>query len=472
MIHNISVLKLRSHPHNPRKDLGDLTELAASIKANGIFQNLTVVPLKPGYCPSCGLYNNSAGNCIEGHDKTERAPCSKWKDKGLYTVIIGHRRLAAAQLAGLDTVPCAIAEMDERTQIATMLLENIQRSDLSVLEQADGFQMMLKLGDTVSGISKQTGFSETTIRHRIRLSDLKRDKLEAAAARGGTIQDYVALEQIKDSTLKHKALEAIGTHNFKWQMEQCIEEEAKGVRKKEMLEWLGDWASKVKNQPDKTSFVRCFHSFKLDGFKKPKDASKTEYFYTVESYGITLYKTADAPEKKEKTEVEKLYSKRESELKKLSKRAYELRCAFMKGFGAAKKHSTQIYAFAFSRLTQYSHADLNNILKLLDIEKPEGEDYISEVQDAKRKLIFERYHEHPEKTMLLVAYACFSDGPSNDYFSAQSWQSKIAHEKNSRLDALYDTLIELGYEMSDEERALQDGTHELFATEENEKAGA
>ena len=41
----IDVHKLYQHPDNPRKDLGDLTELAASIKANGIYQNLTVVPL-------------------------------------------------------------------------------------------------------------------------------------------------------------------------------------------------------------------------------------------------------------------------------------------------------------------------------------------------------------------------------------------------------------------------------------------
>ena len=71
----IEVDKLHPHDANPRKNTGDVTELADSIKKNGILQNLTVVPAT-GY----------------------------WY--GDYTVIIGHRRLAAAKQAGLKTVPC------------------------------------------------------------------------------------------------------------------------------------------------------------------------------------------------------------------------------------------------------------------------------------------------------------------------------------------------------------------------------
>ena len=98
--------RLVPHPDNPRKDLGDLTELAASIKENGIFQNLTVVP--------------------------------EFEDR--FTVIIGHRRLAAAKLAGLTELPCVVVEMTPKEQVQTMLLENMQRSDLTVYEQAQGAQ--------------------------------------------------------------------------------------------------------------------------------------------------------------------------------------------------------------------------------------------------------------------------------------------------------------------------------------------
>ena len=69
----IPVERLEHHPENPRKDLGDLTELAESIKANGVMQNLTVV-------------------------KNHFAP-------DVYTVVIGNRRMEAAKLAGLKEVP-------------------------------------------------------------------------------------------------------------------------------------------------------------------------------------------------------------------------------------------------------------------------------------------------------------------------------------------------------------------------------
>lgn len=109
----IPVKKLWQHPDNPRKDLGDVTELAESIKVNGVLQNLTVVPL--------------IGEITK-----------KW-DGESYRVIIGHRRLAAAKLAGLEELPCVVVEMSEREQLSTMLTENMQRSDLTVYEQAQGF---------------------------------------------------------------------------------------------------------------------------------------------------------------------------------------------------------------------------------------------------------------------------------------------------------------------------------------------
>ena len=95
----IPVDELQPHPDNPRKDVGDVTELAESIKKNGIFQNLTVLR-----------------NCDP--------------ETGKSTVIIGHRRLAAAKLAGLKEVPCMVVEMDKKEQIATMLLENMQSMHL------------------------------------------------------------------------------------------------------------------------------------------------------------------------------------------------------------------------------------------------------------------------------------------------------------------------------------------------------
>lgn len=130
MIQMISIADLHPHKDNPRKDLGDLSELTESIKVNGIFQNLTVTP----------------------------------RPEGGYTVIIGHRRMEAAKLAGLTELPCAVVDMDERTQLSTMLLENMQRSDLTTYEQAQGFQLMFDLGMSAEEISDKSGFAVSTVK--------------------------------------------------------------------------------------------------------------------------------------------------------------------------------------------------------------------------------------------------------------------------------------------------------------------
>lgn len=93
----IPVAQLHPHPDNPRKDLGDITELTASIKANGVLQNLTVVPrANPdvNYEKLCRQYYG---------DPTEenRTKLNQFRSTDGYTVIIGHRRLAAAKAAGL-----------------------------------------------------------------------------------------------------------------------------------------------------------------------------------------------------------------------------------------------------------------------------------------------------------------------------------------------------------------------------------
>lgn len=148
----IGLEHIHPHPDNPRKDLGDLTELAESIKKNGIMQNLTVIP--------------------------------KEGEPGEYITIIGHRRSAAAKLAGVTEAPCRVVEgMTDKEQMSTMLEENMQRNDLTIWEQAQGFQMMLDLGETEDTIAEKTGFSKKTIRHRLNIAKL--DSKEERKRTGG-----------------------------------------------------------------------------------------------------------------------------------------------------------------------------------------------------------------------------------------------------------------------------------------------
>ena len=176
----LPVKEIQPHPNNPRKDLGDLSELTESIKKNGIMQNLTVV-------------KNEGGG---------------------YTVIIGHRRLEAAKAAGVSEVPCAVAELDEGEQLATMLLENMQRQDLTVYEQAEGIQLLLDMDFSVTDIAQKTGFSESTVRRRTKLLELDRVKFKESQARQVSLKDYEQLFEIEDKGIQNELLDKLGTADF------------------------------------------------------------------------------------------------------------------------------------------------------------------------------------------------------------------------------------------------------------------
>ncbi len=175
-IEMMPVGRLREHPDNPRKDKGDLTELTDSIRKKGIMQNLTVVP-------------DPEGNG--------------------YLVLIGNRRFAAALEAGLTELPCRIeSDIPRSEQVAIMLEENIQRNDLTVLEQADGFQMMLDLGETVDTVAEKTGFSKSTVYHRLNIAKLDHELIEGFADDGFqlTLNDLYELEKVPDVEARNRIL--------------------------------------------------------------------------------------------------------------------------------------------------------------------------------------------------------------------------------------------------------------------------
>ena len=187
----IPVDLLHNHHMNPRKDLGDLTELAESIKAKGVLQNLTVVPY---------WFKMTGVGCDDPKQQAEMG----------YLVVIGNRRLAASKKAGLETLPCVIAKMTKEEQMQTMLLENMQRSDLTALEQAQGFQMMMDMGETEDSIAEKTGFSKATVRHRLNIAKLDQKLLKDLETQEDfqlSLTDLYALEKIKDVSRRNKVLE-------------------------------------------------------------------------------------------------------------------------------------------------------------------------------------------------------------------------------------------------------------------------
>lgn len=430
----IPVNEITAHPNNPRKDLGDLTELSESIRKNGVLQNLTVVP---------NVGENSG-----------------------YTAVIGHRRLEASKMAGLEAVPCVISHLTEQEQVRTMLMENMQRSDLTVYEQAQGFQMMMDLGDTAEAIADKTGFSASTVRRRLKLLELDKEKFAAASERGATLMDFAALDGIDDIKTRNKVLEHVGTANFNYELKKTIDKQEADKRRKRWLELLETFATKT----DDTKELRYVKSLygAPDDFTIPEDSREIKYFYKVESWGLTLYreKTEEAPSPEE--EARRIAEERRKQLDKriveIETRMMELRDEFMENLSnaEAKKRLPSIAEWACqTALHKGLYISDSDYLNVLAISVPDDAD------DEQEEAIFEE--------LKLKAKEAHGKFFANLVFAAKSsrnlrchcWDN--SHYENVELREMYAYLESLGYEISDEELAMLDGTHEVFNQSESEE---
>lgn len=445
--------EIHPHPDNPRKDLGDLTELADSIKANGILQNLTVVP-----------------RVVTG-EITGRT----WQDG--YTVVIGHRRLAAAKLAGLKELPCIVSDMGLRDQVRTMLMENIQRADLTIYEQAQGFQMMMDMGDTVEEIARKSGFSQSTVRRRVKLLALDQEKLKASVERGANLVDYMELDKIEDPALKNEVLDAIGTNNFRQRLASAIQTEKTRKFVAERAAEVSQWATQIEGADwQKYTYVRNYGlwSWKKDSVvERPADADTVQYYYCIGREQVDIYKEKaepdeDAAAQTRRVQEQEAYEKRKANLATASLRAFNLRREFVAGIsnGQAKAllHDILRLAGQVCFMAEDGSADLDQSLLagLLEIS-------VDLENDAFPMDVYKAEMDHcPEYTLLATLYASI-DSDRMEYWGSrwdmENHRSVLVHEENKALDFVYDTLETFGYQMSDEEAALQDGTHELFQDE-------
>lgn len=226
MVLQMPVSQLEHHPDNPRKELGDLTELADSIGKKGVMQNLTIIPQECRDLP------------------VEQQPgMSQIRMDATFYVLIGNRRMEAAKQAGLKTLPCRIITgLSKKDQIAIMLEENMQRNDLTIKEQGDSFQLMLDLGDSVEDIREKTGFSKSTIYHRLNIAKLDGDILQEKEEDESfqlTMADMYALEKIESVEKRNEVLKkATGSSNLRYLADQAADEEKEEKRLERFAECM------------------------------------------------------------------------------------------------------------------------------------------------------------------------------------------------------------------------------------------
>ena len=138
--------KLDPNPEQPRVDFGDLAELTASIAEKGVLEPLLVKP-----------------NRLTG----------RWM------IIAGERRFRSAQKAGLKEVPCVEMEVDDGTIAEIALIENMQRKDLTVWEEADGLLALCeRFGYTHDDVARKVGKSRTTVTEAMAIARIPDDVRE------------------------------------------------------------------------------------------------------------------------------------------------------------------------------------------------------------------------------------------------------------------------------------------------------
>ncbi len=447
----IPIEKLLHHPHNPRLDLGDMTELTESIRSQGVLQNLTVVPDPES----------------EG-----------------YLVLIGNRRFEAARMAGLDELPCSIVDMDETDQIATMLTENMHRTDLTLYEQAQGIQMMMDLGLSQGQISEMTGFSRTTIKRRAEMARLDKETLKEKCTQL-TMDDMDQLMKIRDMDKRNELLKEAGTNNFKWKIMSAVSEQKMQDaynQVKYILKQAGCIEKNVRGVTDfweKYEYLPYATSINLDNYKAgenilPEDDRQLFFFkeygfvrFWAEKRKVTVSADeSEDPEEPEELSEEEIQRRQEAEevrnawakLEEIEKHATESREEFIKTLTVKQKDNRKALDWMIVSLAVVFTADALGILSPDEGEDAEDEDLFY------LKWTREQVDTNP---------TFYAESMNKAFFDDQScvknkWRrgEKPEYCRNITMITGYDWLEDFGYPISDEERDYLYGRLDCYGTEE------
>lgn len=442
----IKIEDLKIHPKNVRRKYEGIEELAQSIKENGIMQNLTVVP-----------------------DKEE---------EGKYLVVIGNRRLTAAREAGLETAPCVVVEdMAEKEQITTMLLENMNRKDLTVYEEAEAMQMCFEdFGLKVEEIEEKTGLSKTTINHRLNMAKLDKETLVEKAEDKEfqlSITDLYALEKVKDINTRNKILkEASDSRDLANKARQAARQELQEKNEAKLIEECEKLG--INKAPEGVYYYSSgweeVERIYLDEEDSKIEIKEAEGVYYVIQYNSFSFIKKEKKQQKEKKEVSEAGLKqKETEGKRAKIKAkYEEMHKDMEDFVRnilegkvdAPDNAEYIGKLTWEFILKYrvavSEYNLTGVLM--------GAQAYKNADEEEKKKATERATTLPILyQMIAVAFSAL------EYLSLAGYYG-VAHNEaaGEKLKAMHDILSNFGFSFADEESyKLMNGEHELYEKEGN-----
>lgn len=179
----IPIEQIYPNPFQPRRffEQHALNELSASIRSVGVLQPISV---RRGY------------------------------DNG-YELIAGERRLRASKLAGLSHIPAIVYDISDTQSAVIALLENLQRSDLSYMEEAEGYQRLIVYHNmTQEEIAEKVGKNQSTIANKIRLLKLPDSVKRLLAEKHLTERHARALLKLSDEKQQLKVIEQVTKNNL------------------------------------------------------------------------------------------------------------------------------------------------------------------------------------------------------------------------------------------------------------------
>lgn len=456
---SIRVENLYPHPDNPRKNIGDVTELSESIKKSGIMQNLTVIPL----------------SALDAEPK-EQPGAEEISLLSDFHVLIGHRRLAAAKAAGLTELPCkVISKISKKEQVSIMLEENMQREDLTIYEQAQGFQMMLDLGETVDSIAEKTGFSATTIRRRLNIAKLDQNELQKKEKDDNfqlSLKDLYELEKVKDIKTRNRILkEARDSRDLVWKAQSAAAEEKRDETAKKIIEMLKEKG--VKKAPEKVA--NEMYSGKWDTVKSfglddevPEElkykAKKTDELLWLKYYReIRVIKKAEKKQPKESAweKERKEKEKNKKQIKAIVKEMNVRRDEFVRNIVDKKitplKETDEVRMELWKALIATGINMYSSSLRRFFTGKSDYECTQEELDQANSRISTCGMIEQ----MLIMLNNSMSN--SRDLFD---WNGKFDSSIADAMMQGYVILEKYGWSFENDETQIMDGTHELYVKEE------
>jgi len=177
-VRNVPIDRIDPSPDQPRlaMDQDSLDDLAASVREHGVLQPILVRPAA----------------------------------SGRYQIVAGERRWRAARMAGLETVPALIEELDDDTALEIAIIENLQREDLSPLDEALMYDRMIREhGYSVRRLAQKVGKDKGYVENRLRLADAPPEVKELVSVRKDTLSHAYELMKVQDPRRRRRLAEQV-----------------------------------------------------------------------------------------------------------------------------------------------------------------------------------------------------------------------------------------------------------------------